>query len=84
MDLFAEPNPESCSHIGLDCGTCMRRSAASVATICRGLEPSGVQQIFFQLYTSPGCFPMAQTFALAYQEEAAAQSPVLAYAIAAA
>jgi len=84
MDLFAEPNPESCSHIGLDCGTCIHRSAASVASICHGLESPGIQQVFFKLYSSPGCYPMAPAFALAYQESLAAQQPARIFASAAA
>ena len=84
MDLFAEPNPESCSNIGLDCGTCIHRSAASVASICHGLESSGIQQVFFKLYASPGCYPMAPAFALAYQESLAEQQPALVFASAAA
>jgi hypothetical protein len=84
MDLLLENSPESCSNIGLDCGTCIHRSAASVAAICRGLEPAALQQIFFQLYPAPGCHPMAQAFALAYQESSVAQKPALAFASAAA
>ena len=84
MDLLAENSPESCSNIGLDCGTCIQRSAASVASICRGLESAGLQQIFFQLYAAPGCHAMAQAFALAYHESSAAQRPALAFASAAA
>jgi hypothetical protein len=85
MELFTEPNPDSCSRIGLDCGSCVRRSAASVAQICNGMETPALQLIFFQLYTSPGCFPMAQAFAVAYQESAPIQAePALVFASAAA
>ena len=84
MDLFTDPNPEFCTHIGLDCGSCIRRSAASVAAICRGLEAPGARQVFFQLYASPACHPMAQAFAVAYQESSDSQKPVLAFATAAA
>ena len=86
MDLFVEPNPEACSHIGLDCGTCVQRSAASVAKICTGMETPALQQVFFQLYTAPGCYPMAQAFAQAYQESTAGQQqqPALVFASAAA
>jgi hypothetical protein len=84
MDLFAEPNPESCSQIGLDCGSCIHRSAASVASICQGLETPGIQQVFYKLYASPGCYPMAQAFAAAYQEASSAQQSSLVFASAAA
>jgi hypothetical protein len=85
MDLFAETNPESCSQVGLDCGSCIHRSAANVAAICHGLAPSAVQQVFFQLFSSPGCHPMAHAFTLAYQESSVSQKQrVLAFASAAA
>jgi hypothetical protein len=84
MDPFTEPNPESCTRIGLDCGSCIHRSAQSVASICQGLESQGIQQVFFKLYASPGCYPMAQAFAVAYQESVAVQQPALAFASAAA
>lgn len=84
MDLVAEHSPETCSNVGLDCGTCIHRAAASVASICPSLAPAGVQQIFFQLYSSRGCHAMADVFALAYQESSTAQTPALAFASAAA
>ena len=72
MDLFANENcPETCSTLGLDCGSCTRKAASSVASICGGLDPQGLKQVFFQLYSSPGCRPMAQAFELAYQEATA-------------
>ena len=72
MDSFATENcPESCSTLGLDCDTCTRKAASSVASICGGLEPQGLRQVFFQLYSSPGCRPMVQAFELAYQEATA-------------
>ena len=84
MDLLPENSPEICSNIGLDCGTCVHRSASSVAAICRGLDPAGQEQIFFQLYPSPGCHAMAPIFALAYQECSPAEEPARAFASAAA
>ncbi len=75
MDQFAEHRPETCSTLGLDCGTCIHGAANSIARICHGLESAGVQQIFFQLYPSPGCQPMAQAFELAYHESLTAQRP---------
>ena len=84
MDLLAENRPESCSNLGLDCGTCIHGAAASIAKICHGLESGGVQQIFFQLYPSPGCQPMAEAFELAYRECSIAEKPRLSYASAAA
>ena len=75
MDLFTEHRPETCSALGLDCGTCIHGAAASIAKICQALDSRGVQQIFIQLYPSPGCQPMAQAFALAYQESSTVQRP---------
>jgi hypothetical protein len=72
MDSLAMENwPETCSTLGLDCVSCTRKAASSVASICGGLDPQGLKQIFFQLYSSPGCRPMAQAFELAYQEATA-------------
>lgn len=84
MELSSDYRPETCSTLGLDCGTCVHAAAASVAKVCHGLETHGVQQIFFQLYPSPGCHPMADIFAMAYQESLKSQKPRLAFATAAA
>ena len=79
MDLWLTENrPETCAALGLDCGTCMRKSAASVACICTGLESQGIQQLFLQLYPSIGCRPMASAFELAYRESSGVAMPVLA------
>ena len=82
MDLLSEHRPETCSTLGLDCGTCIHGTAASIAKICQGLESHGVQQIFIQLYPSPGCQPMAHAFELAYRE--VSEKPRLSFASAAA
>jgi hypothetical protein len=83
MDLLIENNPETCSSLGLDCGTCIHQAAAMVAKISR-LEPRGVQQIFFQLYPSPGCRPMARTFEMAYCESSNTLKTVIKFSSAAA
>ena len=73
MDLLLTENrPETCAALGLECGTCVRKGAASVARICVGLESSGIQQLFLQLYPSVGCRVMAPTFEMAYRETSAA------------
>jgi hypothetical protein len=84
MDLFTENSPESCSRLGLDCGSCMHRGASSVASICCGLQTPGVLQIFYQMYPSPACHGMAEAFVLAYQECSIVKPPARAYSIAAA
>lgn len=85
MDLLATENrPETCSALGLECGSCIRKAASSVAGICGGLESQGLRRVFLQLYPSQGCRPMAQTFESAYQDAAAVGIPALASAAAAA
>jgi hypothetical protein len=69
MDLiFDENRPETCLQVGLDCRTCIQRAAASTSKVCAGLTPVGVEQVFFQLYPSQGCSPMAPQFAAVYAE----------------
>ncbi|HEV2688480.1 MAG TPA: hypothetical protein VGV35_07990, partial [Bryobacteraceae bacterium] len=69
---------------GLDCGTCARKAAASVARICTGLESHGLQQLFLELYPSIGCRPMAASFELAYHESTGLLTAARASAAAAA
>ena len=72
MDPFLTENqPETCLALGLECETCARKSAASVARICHGLDSDGLHQIFLQLFPSSGCRPMAPAFELAYTESSA-------------
>ncbi len=74
MDYLLDENrPETCLDLGLDCRTCIQKSASSVAHVCHGLESAGILKIFSQLYTSPGCAPMAEAFEAAYVE---ASSPI--------
>ena len=54
--------------VGLDCRTCIQRAATSTAKVCAGLTPTGVHEVFFQLYPSQGCSPMATQFAAVYAE----------------
>lgn len=68
MDLLTDNQPETCSSLGLECGSCIERCAASTAAICPNLEPAGVHRVFFELYPSPGCHPMAHAFFRAYGE----------------
>ena len=84
MDLLIENSPETCSSLGLDCGTCIHQTAATVAKIRRAAEPHGVQQIFFQLYPSLGCRPMAHAFELAYRESTNTYQTVVKFISAAA
>jgi len=68
MDLVTENRPETCSSIGLDCDTCIQRCASTTAGVCPDLQPAAVHRIFFQLYASPGCHPMAHAFLSAYHD----------------
>jgi hypothetical protein len=77
MDFATENRPETCSSLGLDCGTCIQRCASTTAAICHDLQPSGVHRIFFQLYSSPGCHPMANAFARAYDEASKPSKPLM-------
>jgi hypothetical protein len=69
--LLDDRNPEMCRSVGLDCQTCVERSAGSVAAICRAMTEEGVQRLFTQLYGSPGCAPMLGEFESAYLEACA-------------
>ena len=85
MDLLLSENwPESCATLGLDCGTCTRKAASTVAKICFGLESQGVHRIFLELYPSPGCRPMAAAFELAYRDASGLSKPPVTTAAAAA
>lgn len=66
--LWDENRPETCLTVGLDCRTCVQRSAAVVASLCPGLDADAAQQMFPQVFPSVGCSPMAAAFALAYAE----------------
>jgi hypothetical protein len=77
MDLFAENRPETCSNLGLDCGTCVQRCASTTAAVCQDLLPSGAHRIFLQLYPSTACHPMAEAFVRAYLEAVTPSMPVM-------
>jgi hypothetical protein len=77
MDLFTENRPETCSSVGLDCSTCIQRCASTTAAICPDLQPAGVHRIFFQVYSSPACHPMAHAFMRAYDDAATPKKPLV-------
>lgn len=82
--LFEENRPDVCLSLGLECNTCIDKSAASVARVCHGLTPAGLRGIFVQMFPSQGCAPMAEAFAAAYQERSAPPQLVTLRAVAAA
>ena len=72
MNLLTEENsPQTCSALGLDCRSCVQKSAASVAKICHGLDARALEQVFVQLYSSAGCRPMMSAFGSAYLDVSA-------------
>ena len=86
MDLLWDDNrPETCLSLGLDCRTCVHKSAATVASVTPGLGMAGAHQMFFHIFSSPGCAPMAIAFAQSYVDaEAASRRTTPALAIVAA
>lgn len=67
MDVLLEDRcPAACLQLGLDCRSCVERSAGTIASVCRGMTPEGVGRIFTQIYPSTGCAPMAFAFQAAY------------------
>ena len=80
MDLLTENGPEFCSSVGLDCDSCIQRCAATTASVCQDLQPYGAHRVFFQLYPSPGCHPMAQAFVEAYQDAVTPSKSVMSAA----
>jgi hypothetical protein len=66
MDLFEDNSPTRCLAVGLDCETCVSRSARETAACCGSLRGSGLTQIFASLYPSSGCAPMSGLFRDAY------------------
>ena len=61
-----ENRPHSCHAVGLECQSCVERSAQSVAALCHGLGEAAAERIFFQIFGDPACARMSAQFALAY------------------
>lgn len=82
--LVTENRPETCSNLGLDCSTCMRKAAMSVASICPGLNAQGLIRIFLDMYPSQACHAMAPVFESSFREATTCEcEPALASAAAA-
>jgi len=84
MDFATENQPETCSSLGLECGTCVGRCASTMASVCPDLQPSAVHRMFFQLFPSAGCHPMAFAFQRAYEAASSPSKPMAVAASAAA
>ena len=74
MNNEREQYPQICQEVGLSCKRCTEDSAASLATVCKGLRGKTVAQLFHQIYPQPACAPMGAHFARCYR--AAAQVEV--------
>lgn len=78
MEAYIEErSPATCHSLGLDCYSCVARSAESVASVCRGVPGHGLSKIFAQLYPSAGCAPMAPAFEDAYFGASPLRKPVV-------
>lgn len=76
MDFATENRPETCSSLGLECSSCIERCASTTASICPELQPSAVHRMFFELFPSPGCHPMAFAFQRAYDAAVTPSKPM--------
>jgi hypothetical protein len=76
MDFANDNRPETCSTLGLDCAACIQRCASTTAAVCPDLQPAGIHRVFFQLYASSGCHPMAHAFVRAYEEALMPRKPI--------
>jgi hypothetical protein len=66
--LLNDIRPDSCLDVGLDCRTCLHRTAADLAAICLSLEGGSLWTTFAQIYPHPSCGPMFSNFEHAYLE----------------
>lgn len=84
MDILLDDrSPAACLPLGLDCRSCVQRSAGTVAAICRGMTPEGVGRVFVQIYPSAGCAQMSVAFESAYYDAAAPRKSVVRAIVAA-
>ncbi len=58
-----------CREEQLTCYECVAHAAASLATIASEINGSAVRQLFFAMYPSEPCLPMAPAFVQAYQKQ---------------
>lgn len=84
MDISPDDrSPAFCLPLGLECRSCVQRSAGTVAAICHGMTPEGVEKIFGQIFPSAGCAQMSVTFESAYFDAAAPRKSVVRSIVAA-
>jgi hypothetical protein len=83
--LWDENRPDACLSVGLDCRTCVARSAASIASLCPSLSAADAERVFFEIFPSKGCAPMSAAFIAAYEdtETTRRKTPGLAIVVAA-
>jgi hypothetical protein len=65
-EIISETEPETCRSVGLDCGTCTKRTASELAALCPGLNASALESSFFRMYPSSACASMMPVFASVY------------------
>ena len=59
--------PDLCRETGLSCQDCVEGSSSNIASLCKGLQATGIGQIFVQLYPHKACSPMAEHFRISYE-----------------
>jgi hypothetical protein len=62
-----ENRPQSCYAVGLECQSCVERSAKDVAMLCRGLGDAAAERMFVQIFTDPECGRMSAHFVAVYR-----------------
>jgi hypothetical protein len=67
MNNEREQVPAICLEVGLSCKRCAEDSATSLASVCKGLRPKAVIQLFHQIYPHSACAPMSSYFAKSYR-----------------
>ena len=68
-ELAPALSPLICQKLGVECDSCVRSRAHSVARISPGLCPSEAAKLFKVLYPSVGCAPMRDLFLVSYRDE---------------
>lgn len=67
MDSYIdEPRPVLCHAAGLECRSCARSNAQTLANVCGGLIGISLEKAFFQMFADPACACMLNDFAASY------------------
>ena len=57
-----------CARVGLDCETCVRKSAERVLALCSHLSEDQQKGVFFHLYPDPICRTNLKRFRRQYEQ----------------